>query len=110
MQSTATRPNPTAAPIGTGALHRALEESQDRLKLKAFCAAVGCTAAEASSDGVHLDILRVLDVMRLRGYQASAPVKPTHQPRRDLTTWLVDVTLPNNGPALRLGFVTHNVS
>jgi hypothetical protein len=110
MPTIATRPKQAAAPLGTGQLHQALEESQDRSKLKAFCAAVGCTAAEASSDGAHLDILRVLDVMRVRGYQVSAPIKPPHQPRRDLTTWLVDVILPNNGPALRLGFVTPNAS
>lgn len=83
---------------------------RDRSQLQDFCAAVCCTQAEASSDGIHLDILRVLDLMRDRGYQASAPVKPPHQSRRDLTTWLVDVTLPNNGPSIRLALVTPNVS
>lgn len=110
MPTTATRPKPAAPPIGTGHLHQALEQSCASAKLKAFCTAVDCTAAEASADGVHLDILRVLDLMRQRGYQASAPSKPQHQPRRDLTTWLVDVTLPNHGPSLQLAIVTPNAS
>lgn len=110
MPTTATRSRPAAAPIGTGALHQALEQSRDLSKLKAFCAAVGCTAAEASSDGVHLDILHVFDLMRSRGYKLSAPVKSRHQPRQDFTTWIVDTTLPNNGPCVRLGFVTPNAS
>jgi hypothetical protein len=110
MHSTATRPKPVGAPIGTGHLHQALENARDLSKLKQFCAAVDCTAAEASSDGVHLDVLRVPDLMRSRGYKASAPIKAPHQPRRDLTTWLIDVTLPNNGPSVRLGLVTLNSS
>jgi hypothetical protein len=110
MPTTATRPKQAAAPIGTGHLHKALEDSRDHARLDDFCATMDCTAADVSADGIHLDILRVLDVMRGRGYQVSAPLKPPHQPRRDLTTWLVDVTLPNNGPTLRLAFVTPNAS
>lgn len=110
MNTTATRSRSSVAPIGTGHLHKALEDSRDHAKLDEFCAAVGCTPAEASSDGVHLDILHVFDLMRSRGYKVSAPIKPTHQPRPGLTTWLVDATLPNNGPSLRLGFVTANQS
>jgi hypothetical protein len=110
MPTTATRPKKAAAPIGTGQLHQALVVQRDLSKLQDFCAAVRCTHAEASSDNVHLDILRVLDLMRQRGYQASAPIKASHQPRRDLTTWLVEVALPNNGPSLRLGLVTLNSS
>lgn len=110
MSATAARSRPTPAPIGTGQLHQALVVQRDLSKLQDFCAAVHCTHAEASSDGVHLDILRVLDLMRQRGYKASAPIKAQHQPRRDLTTWLVDVKLPNNGPSLRLGLITLNAS
>lgn len=110
MMSAATRARPTPAPMGTGQLHQALVVQRDLSKLQDFCSAVRCTHAEASADGIHLDILRVLDLMRGRGYQASAPIKPSHQSRRDLTTWLVDITLPNNGPCLRLAFVTPNVS
>jgi hypothetical protein len=106
--TTATRSRHGIAPIGTGHLHKALEDSRDHAKLDAFCAAVGCTAAEASSDGVHLDILHVFDLMRARGYKVGALIKPPHQPRPGFTTWLVDATLPNNGPSLRLGFVTAN--
>jgi hypothetical protein len=110
MPTTATRPKKAAAPIGKGALHHALVVQRDLSKLQDFCSAVHCTHAEVSSDGVHLDILRVLDLMRQRGYKASSPIKAQHQPRRDLTTWLVDVSLPNNGPSLRLGLVTLNAS
>jgi hypothetical protein len=109
MTTTATRPR-YATPIGTGHLHKALEDSRDHAELDAFCAAVGCTTADVSSDGVHLDILHVFDLMRARGYKLSAPIKPTHQPRPGLTTWLVDTTLPNNGPSLRLAFVTRDHS
>lgn len=110
MTTTATRARHAIAPIGTGQLHQALVVQRDLSKLQDFCSEVRCTHAEASADGIHLDILRVLDLMRRRGYQASAPIKAQHQPRRDLTTWLVDVTLPNNGPSLRLGLVTLNAS
>jgi len=110
MPTTATRPKPAAAPIGTGHLHKALEDSRDHARLDDFCAAVGCSPAEASSDGVHLDILHVFDLMRSRGYKVTAPIKPPHQPRPGHTTWLIDATLPNNGPSLRLGFVTVNAS
>jgi hypothetical protein len=109
MTTTVTRPR-HAAPIGTGHLHKALEDSRDHARLDDFCAAVGCTAAEASADGVHLDILHVFDLMRSRGYKVSAPAKPQQQPRAGFTTWLVEATLPNNGPSLRLGFVTANLS
>lgn len=109
MSTVATRPV-RAAPIGTGQLHKALEDSRDHARLDDFCATMGCSAADVSADGIHLDILRVLDLMRARGYAVSAPIKPPHQPRRDLTTWLLDVTLPNNGPCLRLAFLTPNVT
>lgn len=109
MSTTATRPR-HVAPIGTGHLHKALEDSRDHAELDAFCAAVGCTAAEVSSDGIHLDILHVFDAMRSRGYKVSAPVKPQQQLRPGFTTQLVDVTLPNNGPSLRLAFATANHS
>lgn len=106
--ATATGPRRATAPIGTGHLHKALEDSRDHAQLDAFCAAVGCMPSEASADGVHLDILHVFDLMRARGYKVSAPVKPQQQLRPGFTTWLVDATLPNNGPSLRLGFVTLN--
>lgn len=110
MPTTATRPKPAAAPIGTGHLHKALEDSRDHARLDDFCSSMRCSPADVSADGIHLDILRVLDLMRARGYQVGAPIKPQQQPRRELTTWLVDVTLPNHGPSLRLGLVTPNAS
>lgn len=110
MPTTATKTRRAVAPIGTGHLHKALEDSRDHAELDAFCAVVGCTAADVSSDGIHLDILHVFDLMRSRGYKVSAPVKPQQQLRPGFTTQLVDVTLPNNGPILRLAFATSNAS
>jgi hypothetical protein len=108
MSTTATRSRQASAPIGTGHLHKALEDSRDHAQLDAFCAAVGCTPADVSTTGMHLDILHVFDLMRSRGYKVSAPAKASHQPRPGFTTWLVDATLANNGPSVRLGFVTAN--
>jgi hypothetical protein len=107
--ATATRPARTA-PIGSGPLHNALEDARDRAKLEAFCLAIGCAPADASSDGVHVDMLRVFDLMRRRGYSVSEPIRPQAQQRKDVTTWLANVTLPAGGPSLVLGFSTPNTS
>lgn len=109
--TTATRtPNQRgAAPIGTGHLHQALEDARDLAKLHAFCAATSCTEAEVSSDGVRLDMLRVLDLMRARGYGASSPTKSQHQPRQGFTAWVVDVALPGPGARFAMGFYTPNL-
>lgn len=107
--ATATRPARTA-PIGSGHLHNALEDARDRTKLHAFCAAIGCGPADASSDGVRVDMLRVFETMRRRGYTVSQPTRPQAQLRKDVTTWLVNVTLPAGGPSFVLGFSTPNTS
>jgi hypothetical protein len=95
-------------PIGTGELHQALEASRDLRALRDFCSAYVCTPDEVSSDGgKSLNVLRVLDLMRRRGYGVSDPTRPQHQPkhRQGLTTWLVDVTLPT-GARFQMGFYT----
>ena len=107
--ATATRPARTA-PIGSGHLHGALEDARDRAKLQAFCHAIGCTAADASSDGVRVDMLRVFEVMRRRGYSVSEPTRPQAQRLKGATTWLSNVTLPAGGPSFVLGFCTPNTS
>lgn len=99
-----------STPPGTGELHRALEDSRDRAQLQAFCSAHVCTPAEVSSDGKRLDILRVLDLLRSRGYQVTAPARAQHQPKHGFTKWLVDVTLPGPGPSAKLGFFTSNAA
>ena len=104
--ATATR----AAPIGSGVLHNALEDARDRAQLQAFCLAIHCAPADASSDGIHGDMLRVFDLMRARGYQVSEPKRPQTQLRKSVTTWLVNVTLPAGGPSFVLGFCTPNTS
>lgn len=109
--ATATRaPNSRArtAPIGTGHLHQALEDARDTATLNAFCRAHVCTAAEVSSDGKRLDMLRVFDLMRARGYTVSAPAKAEHQPKKGFTGWLVEVVLPGPGARFTLGFYTRN--
>lgn len=98
-----------SAPIGTGVLHNALEDARDLANLNGFCQGMHCTAAEVSSDGIRLDILRVIQMMRTRGYQVSDPVRPQAQPRKGFTVWLINVTLPA-GVAFTLGFCTPNTS
>lgn len=95
-------------PIGTGELHQALEASRDLRALRDFCSAYVCTPDEVSSDGgKSLNVLRVLDLMRSRGYGVSDPTRPQQQPRhrQGMTAWLVDVTLPS-GPKFQMGFYT----
>ncbi len=108
MPSTAT---PTrAAPIGRGHLHNALEEARDRAHLQDLCRAVSCSAADVSSDDIHIDMLRVLDLMRQRGYLVSEPRRPTTQRRHGRITWLVDVTLPAGAASFVWAFETPDTS
>ena len=95
-----------AAPLGTGHLHDALEGARDLAALNAFCAAQACTPAEVSSDGRRLDMLRIFDLMRSRGYDVSQPVRPQHQPRKGFTAWLVHIRMP--GAELDMGFYTQD--
>lgn len=94
---------------GTGELHRALEDSRDLGRLHNFCSAHVCTAAQVSIDGKRLDMLKVFDLMRARGYEVSAPAKSPHQPRNGFTAWLVDITLPNR-TSVSLAFFTPDTS
>ena len=107
--ATATR----AAPIGTGPLHCALEDARDRAYLQELCRAVGCIPADVSSDGIRIDMLRVFDLMRQRGYLVSDPTRPQAQPRaqrKHRTTWLVNVTLPASGASFVWAFEVPNTS
>jgi hypothetical protein len=97
-----------AKPLGSGDLHQALEESRDLAKLHAFCRANVCTASDVSSDGKRLDMLRVFDLMRTRGYAVSPPTKASHQPKKGFTAWLVAVALPGPGARFTLGFYASN--
>jgi hypothetical protein len=95
-------------PLGTGHLHQVLEDARDLASLQQFCSAHVCTPAEVSADGKRLDMLRVFDLMRSRGYQVSPPARSQHQPKKGFTAWLVDVVLPGPGPSTKLGFYTPN--
>jgi hypothetical protein len=98
-----------STPIGTGPLHHALEDARDLACLHGFCQTHQCAAADVSSDGKRLDILRVFDLMRRRGYSVTQPTRPQTQLRKGFTAWLVDVALPA-GPSFTLGLYTPNTS
>lgn len=101
----------TRAPrIGAGPAHCALEDARDLANLNALCRAVACKSADVSSDGIRIDMLRVFDTMRQRGYLVSDPRRPQLQRRHGRTTWLVDVTLPADGPSFTWAFETPNTS
>lgn len=93
----------TLAPLGTGQLHQALDNSRSLAHLHAFCAAHKCEAAQVSVGGIRLDLLLVLDLMRSRGYTVSEPTRPQHQPVKGSSIWTVNVTLPS-GSSVQLGF------
>jgi hypothetical protein len=95
------------SPPGTGELHRALEDARDRASLSDFCSAHVCTPEEVSTDGKRLDMLRVFDLMRARGYEISAPARAQHQPVKGSTKWLTHVQLPT-GQSFDMGFYTPN--
>lgn len=96
-------------PPGTGELHQALEDASDATRLHAFCELVECSAEQASADGKRLSLLRVLDLMRGRGYGVTEPAKAPHQPRRNFTTWIVVVTFQNK-TTVQLAFATPDAS
>ncbi len=108
MPTTASRPAQTT-PLGTGALHHALEDARDLARLNDFCSAHVCTVAQVSVDGIRLDPLKVFDLMRTKGYTVSEPHRPQQQLRAGFTTWLVEITVPN-GARVQLGFHTPNTS
>lgn len=106
--ATAKRPAahpPRTTPIGTGDLHRALEDARDLAQLHAFCCAHVCTTGQVSADGKRLNMLMVFDLMRLHGYAITQPAKAPRQPRRNSTMWTVTVTLPNK-TTVQLAFAT----
>jgi|GEM_PF-3545680 len=111
MPTTTTRPAPTRAahttPIGTGALHQALEDARDLSRLHDFCRAHVCTSDEVSADGKRLDMLKVFALMRARGYQVSEPKHAQQQRRPGFTAWLVDITVPSRH-VVQLAFFTPN--
>ncbi|XYJ11791.1 hypothetical protein ACSUZJ_07320 [Telluria sp. B2] len=107
MTTTATRyAKSAAAPLGTGELHRALDSASKAAALQAFCRNTGTRPDEVSANGTDLDILRVFDAMRARGYQVSEPQRPQHQPRKGFTAWWVHIRMP--GAEFALGFYTVN--
>ncbi|MET3134975.1 acetolactate synthase regulatory subunit [Oxalobacteraceae bacterium GrIS 1.11] len=71
-------------------------------KLRAFADATGCDPLELSADdGKSLDLLRVLDAMRKRGYTVGVPVKPQAPQHCGHTIWLVTVSMRGARVTLR---------
>lgn len=68
---------------GAGELSRALESAQDLDTLQKFCSARACTPDQVSDNGKRIHLLRVLQLMRSRGYQVSDLARPQHQPKKD---------------------------
>lgn len=84
-------------------LSQALAASAALARLQHLANSVRCSPAELSSDGGRsIDMLRLLDVMRARGYHIKQPVMAAAQPNPQHTIWLVDVVVPS-GAGVRLG-------
>jgi hypothetical protein len=106
--TTATRLPARATPLGTGELHCALEAARDLAALNAFCASMGCSPTDVSTDCRQLDLPRVFDLMRARGYDVSQPARAPLQPRPGFTGWLAHIRVP--GAEFDIGFYTPNAA
>lgn len=90
-------------------LSQALAASAALARLQHLARSVHCSPADLSSDGGHsIDMLRLLDVMRERGYHIEPPVMATAQPKPQHTVWLIDVVVPT-GVGVRLGVLLPRV-
>jgi hypothetical protein len=75
-----------------GYLRAALAVSSAAAKLQAFAHSTGCNPLDLSIDqGKSLDLGRVLDAMRQRGYVVGELVRPQAQSRRDASAWTVTI-------------------
>ena len=84
-------------------LSQALAASAALARLQHLAKSVRCPPADLSSDGGHsIDMLRLLDVMRARGYHIDPPVMATAQPDPLHTIWLIKIVVPT-GVGVRLG-------
>lgn len=84
-------------------LSQALAASAALARLQHLAKSVRCPPADLSSDGGHsIDMLRLLDVMRARGYHIDPPVMATTQPDPLHTIWLIKIVVPT-GVGVRLG-------
>jgi hypothetical protein len=92
------------APTRANPLHDALVDADAKARLQASARSIGCDPIDISADGQHVDMPRMLDLMRRRGYEVGALVRPPHQPhiKAGLVTWTVAVGLP--GARLTLAF------
>lgn len=84
-------------------LSQTLAASAALARLQHLAKSVRCPPADLSSDGGRsIDMLRLLDVMRARGYRIDPPVMATAQPNPLHTIWLINIVVPT-GVGVRLG-------
>lgn len=84
-------------------LSQALAASAALARLHHLAKSIRCPPADLSSDGGHsIDMLRLLDVMRARGYHIDPPIMATAQPNPLHTIWLINIVVPT-GVGVRLG-------
>lgn len=90
------RPAKAAPPIGHGELHDSLVAANELARLKRVAKATGCTTQELATDsGKGVDLPRLLDAMRSRGYTVDEPKRPSQQLylSRGLEVWTVDISI-----------------
>lgn len=84
-------------------LSQALAASAALARLQHLAKSVRCDPTDLSSDGgLSIDMLRLLEVMRARGYRIDPPVMATAQPSPLHTIWLINIVVPT-GVGVRLG-------
>lgn len=89
-------PAAKAAPAHSRPLHDALADAAARTRLHAAAQRLGCDPLDMSADGQRFDMPRMLELMRRRGYDVGAPVRPQLQPwiKRGQVAWTVSVGMP----------------
>ena len=92
--------------LAVGHLHQVLEGASQLAALNSFCAALDCSHADVSSDGLHIELPRVFGLMRKRGIEVAEPKRAPMQPRPGFTGWLVHVRMPR--AEFDIGFFTPN--
>lgn len=92
------------APTRSSPLHDALVDADTKARLRASAQRLGCDPFDISLDGQHFDMPRLIELMRRRGYDVGAPVRPQQQPniKSGQVMWTVAVGMP--GARLTLAF------
>jgi len=89
----AKKPTP---PPGQGELHDSLIAANELARLARIAESTGCSTQElATESGKGIDLPRLFDAMRRRGYTVDDPKRPTQQLylSRGLEVWTVDISI-----------------